>query len=153
MTIDLTGVAVSVVGAFMSIAGTVFLAWLQSHMKDQAAAATIGAAVKNAVGAVEQAADAGIQTHPLLVKLPAGTPAPTAAGVQYVLDHAGPELERFTDITPAVIAAKVDAQLGLAKIAATPVVLAPALARAGVEAMPGTPAIAGTPAILTGAKP
>src|ERR1035437_7421514 len=108
MNIDLTGVAVSVVGAILSIVTTTFLAWLSSHMKDQAAAATIGAAVKNAVGAVEQAADAGLRSHPLQVELPPGTPAPTAAGVQYVIDHAGPELTRFTGITLDAVTAKVE---------------------------------------------
>ncbi len=120
MSIDLTGVAVSVVGAFLSALATIFLAWLQSHMKDQAAAATIGAAVKNAVGAVQQATEIGIQSHPLLYKLPPGTPAPTAAGVQYVLDHAGPELERFSGITLEDVTEKVNAQLGLVKAAGFP---------------------------------
>jgi hypothetical protein len=126
MTIDLTGVATSIIGAFLSAVVTVFLAWLSSHMKDQTAAATIGAAVKNAVGIVQQAADAGIRSHPLQFKLPPGTPAATAAGVQYVLDHAGPELKRFTGITLDAVTDKVVAQIGLAKLAtAAPVPLAP----------------------------
>jgi hypothetical protein len=125
MTIDLTGLATTIVGGFLSILATVFLAWLQSHMKDQAAAATIGSAVKNALGAVKQAADAGLIAHPLQVQLPAGTSPAVAAGVSYVLTQAGPEATRL-GITPDAIAGKVEAQLGLAKIAAA----APTVVRA-----------------------
>lgn len=117
MTIDLTGVAVSIVGAVGSIITAVFLAWLQGHMKDKDAAATISNAVQNSIGAAQQAVIAGLQSHPLQAKLPAGTPPATAAAVQYVLDNAGPELKRFTDITPETIASKVGAKIGLTKVA------------------------------------
>lgn len=121
--IDFTSLAISVVGGLITIVGTVFVTWLQAHMKDQTAAATIGNAVTNALGAVKQAADAGLVSHPLQAKIPGITPA-AAAGVQYVLDNAGPELARFTDITPATIASKIDAKIGLTKVA-SPVVVAP----------------------------
>jgi hypothetical protein len=119
MTIDLTGVAASCLAAVISIAGSLFLAWLQSHMKDQAAAATLGAAVQNALGAAQNAADDGLASHPLQVKLPAGTSPAVAAGVSYVLDQAGPEMTRL-GVTPDAVAAKVAAQIGLAKVAAAP---------------------------------
>lgn len=121
--IDFTQIIIAIVGGILSIVGTVFLAWLQKHMKDQTAAATIGTAVNNALGAVQQAVDAGIKSHPLQAQIPGITPA-AAAGVQYVLDNAGSELARFTDITPATIASKIDAKIGLTKSAAVAVVAA-----------------------------
>jgi hypothetical protein len=127
MSVDLTSIADTTIAGLLSIIVTIFLAWLSSHMKDQAAAATIGAAVQNAVGAVQRATAAGLDSHPLLVKLPFKTSPATAAGVQYVLDHAGKELARFSGITPAVIADKVEAQIGLAKLATTTTTAPPAL--------------------------
>jgi hypothetical protein len=125
--IDFTQIVIAIVGGILSVVGTVFLAWLQSHMKDQAAAATIGNAVNNAIGAVQQAADAGIKSHPLQAQIPGITPA-AAAGVQYVLDNAGPELQRFADVTPATIAAKIDAKIGLTKIGQSTVTVTPIIA-------------------------
>jgi hypothetical protein len=130
--IDFTSVANAAATFLLSVAGTVFLAWLSSHMKDKQAAAVIGTAVTNALGAVKQASDAGLASHPLQAQLPGITPA-MAAGVQYVLDNAAPELKRYTGITPAVIAGKIDAKFGSAKIAtnlavsasASPAVLPP----------------------------
>ena len=114
--IDFTAIAVSFIGGLMTIAGSLFLVWLQGHMKDQAAALVIGNAVQNALGAVKQAADAGLAAHPLQLVVP-GLAAPNAAGVQYVLDNAGPELKRFAGITPETIAEKIDAKIGLGKLA------------------------------------
>jgi hypothetical protein len=124
--IDFTPIAVSAVGGLMTIIGSVFLFWLQSHMKDQTAAATISNAVNNALGSVQQAAAAGLASHPLQATIPGITPA-LAAGTQYVLDNAGPELARFANITPATIAQKIDAKIGLTKIpaAVVPPIAAP----------------------------
>jgi len=116
MTIDLTGVIVAVIGGAFSIVGTVFLAWLQSHMKDQAAAATIGNAVKNSLGVIQQASTDAVGKWRPAVTIP-GVPSNLAVGVQYVLDNATQELARFTDITPQKIAGKIEAQIGLASIA------------------------------------
>lgn len=99
----------------LSVVGSVFLAWLRSHMMDQASAAVIAVAVTNALGAVRQATDAGIKSHPLQISMPDVSPS-MAAGVQYVLDNATPELARFTGITPEVIASKINARIGSAKI-------------------------------------
>ena len=54
-----------------------------------------------------------------------GVPDSLAPGVQYVLDHAGVEAERF-GISPAAIADKVVAQIGLAQIATNQAVAASA---------------------------
>jgi hypothetical protein len=112
--IDFTPVAVAAVGGLMTIVGSIFLTWLQAHMKDQAAAVTINNAVTNALGAVQNAVATGLKAHPLQAQVPGLNPA-TAAGVQYVLDNAGPELERYAGITPALIASKIEARIGLAK--------------------------------------
>lgn len=113
MTIDLTGVAVAATGGFFSILGIVITVWLQSHMKDQAAAATMASAIKNSLGAIQQAATSEIQQiHPSIP----GVPAVLEPGVQYVMDHAGDEMTRL-GVTPLAIAQKVEAQIGLANIA------------------------------------
>jgi hypothetical protein len=115
MSVDLTGIAVSLIGAVFAIVGPLFLAWLRSHMQDQQAAATLGNAVSNALGALQQAAQAGVAARfPRPVQLP-GVPAELTPGVQYVLDHAGAEAARF-GITPAAIADKIAARVGLARI-------------------------------------
>jgi hypothetical protein len=113
VTVDLTGIAVSIVSGIFSILGIVALAWLQSHIKDQAAAATLSTAVQNSLGALQQAATSEIQTlHPSIP----GVPANLAPGVQFVLDHAGDEATRL-GVTPVAIAQKVEAAVGLANIA------------------------------------
>lgn len=117
--IDFTSLAVTALGSLMTIIGSVFLLWLQSHMKDQAAAATIDTAVNNSLGAVQNAVVQGLAIHPLQAQIPGLNPA-TAAGVQYVLDHAGPELARYTTITPALIASKIEAKMGLAQLPPPP---------------------------------
>lgn len=113
MTVDLTGIAVSVVSGVFSILGIVALAWIQSHIKDQTAAATLSTAINNSLGALQQAATSQIQAaHPTIP----GVPANLAPGVQYVLDHAGDEATRL-GITPVAIAQKVEAAVGLSNIA------------------------------------
>lgn len=114
--IDFTQVVIAIVGGVFSVVSTVFLAWLTTHMRDQAAAATLSTAVKNALGAVQNAVDLGLKTHPLQVTLPAGTTPALAAGVSYVLEQAGPEAKQL-GITPDAISQKVLAQIGLSKIA------------------------------------
>jgi hypothetical protein len=116
-TIDWTPIVGAIVGGVFSIVGSVFLAWLQSHMKDQAAAATLGKAVQNALGAAQNAVDAGLKAHPLQSSLPVGTSPAVASGVQYVLNQAGPEMARL-GVTPDAVAGKVEAQIGLSRIAA-----------------------------------
>jgi hypothetical protein len=115
MSVDLTGIAVSLIGAVFAIVGPLFLAWLRAHMQDQQAAATLGNAVSNALGALQQAAQAGVAARfPRPVQLP-GVSSEMVPGVQYVLDHAGEEAARF-GITPAAIAGKLAARVGLAAI-------------------------------------
>jgi hypothetical protein len=120
MTVDFTQVVLAIVGALFTGATGLFSLWLQSHIKDQAAAATIGTAVKNSLGAAQNAIDAGLQYHPLQASLPTGTSPAVAAGVKYILDQAGPELTRLGTISNEALAAKVAAQMGLAKVPATP---------------------------------
>lgn len=117
MMIDLTQIVLTAEGAIVTIGVSVFMAWLSSHMKDKQAAATIATAVQNSVGIVQKAVADDLQAHPLQVNLPTGTSASTAAGVQYVLNQAGLEIKRFPEITPASIAEKIDAKLGVAPVA------------------------------------
>jgi hypothetical protein len=115
MTIDLTGIAVSAIAGIFGVVGPVFLYWLQSHMKDKQAADVLEAAVTNSLGAMQQAAEAGVESaNPHI--LVAGVSPAIGVGVQYVMDHAGDEAGRF-GITPASIADKINARVGLASIA------------------------------------
>lgn len=119
MTYDLTGIAVSILTGIFGVLGIVLPLLINARIKDSQAATVLGAAVKNALGAMQVATE-GVVTnlHPT-VALPVipGAPPQLASGVQYVLDHAGPEAARF-GITPAAIADKINAQIGLSNIAA-----------------------------------
>jgi len=116
MTIDLTGIAVSIIGGIFTIVGIVFTAWLQSHMKDQAAAVTVASAVKNSLGAMQQAATQAVVVMNPQARIPGLSPT-MQVGLQYTLDHAGDEAARL-GITPVALADKINAQVGLANIAA-----------------------------------
>ena len=131
MTIDLTQILITVIGGAFAIINAVFLAWLQRHMKDKAAAVTLATAISNSLGAIQQAATTGVTLSKPTVAVPAGVSPQLAIGVQYVLDHAGDEAT-WLGITPASIAGKIDAKQGLQTIAqATPtVVVAPVAADA-----------------------
>ena len=117
MTFDLTGIIVAVIGGVFSVATIVVGAWISSRMKDAQAASVLGAAVKNALGAMQQATQGAVTAQRPTVTLPLLASVPQlAVGVQYVLDHAGAEATRF-GITPIAIADKINAQIGLANIA------------------------------------
>ena len=60
MTIDLTQVLIAAIGGAFAVINAVFVVWLQGHMKDKAAAATLAAAVSNSLGAIQQAATTGV---------------------------------------------------------------------------------------------
>lgn len=115
VTIDLTGIAASAAAAVFSIATPIFLLWVQNHIKNQAAAAVVANAVKNAVGAMQQAVQQGIVLTNPKAKIP-GLSGVQQVGLQYALDHAGDEATRL-GFTPAVLADKISAQLGLVNIA------------------------------------
>jgi hypothetical protein len=74
--------------------------------------------VTNSLGAMQQAAEGSvISGHPQI--LLTGVSPALGVGVQYVMDHAGDEAARF-GITPASIADKINARVGLASIASNP---------------------------------
>jgi hypothetical protein len=113
MTLDLTSVIVSVTGGIFSILMIVVPAWVASKVNDKAAAATLSESIKNSLGAIQVAASTAIRTSKPFIE---GVPVSLAPGVQYVLDHASDEAKRF-GLTPDAIAAKIEAQIGLANIA------------------------------------
>lgn len=117
--IDLTQVIIALITGFFSIVVAVLGAWLtyivNKNIQDKQAAVAVSNAVKNALGKIQQAGQAlaagEIQKmHPHL-----NVPEYLAPGVQYVLDHAGSEAQRF-GLTPESIADKIVAQLGLKNI-------------------------------------
>ena len=116
MSIDLTGIAVAVIAVAVVVLGIV----VRSLMLDARAAATLGNAVRNSLGAIQQARDAAMKDwHAVQAVTIPDVPESLVPGVQYVLDHAGKEAARFR-IGPAAIADKIWAQMGLAAIAAGP---------------------------------
>ncbi len=124
MTVDLTGIACSIIAGVFSILAIVLPMLISSRIKDAQAAATLTVAVKNSLGAMQQAStEAALALGPHCSIR--GVPDSLAPGVQYVLDHAGVEAERF-GISPAAIADKVVAQIGLAQIATNQAVAASA---------------------------
>ena len=120
MHVDLTGIALAVIATVLPVVGTALVAVINARIKDVTARATLAASVKNAMGAIQQGMSNSVTAlHPAIL-IP-GVPLATAIGVQYVLDHAGDEAARF-GITPAAIADKITAQIGLTKLAASPVI-------------------------------
>ena len=115
--VDLTGIACALIAGVFSILSIVLPMMINARIKDAQAADTLGTAVKNSLGALQQASIAAAKgIKPIAVSLPSGVPPELATGVQYVLDHAGPEAARF-GITPEAIASKISAQIGLVSIA------------------------------------
>lgn len=115
LTLNLTAVVNTVIGIVLTAVLSIIGTWINERMKDKQAAAVLNEAVKNSVGAIQQAAQGAIVALNPQVPIP-GVVAQLQPGVQYVLDHAGGEAERF-GITPESIASKVSAQIGLTAIA------------------------------------
>lgn len=113
--IDWTPIMIALVGGIFSTIGIIATDLINRNVKDAAAAATLNNAVKNSLGAIEQATDEAVRKAAPHTVIPGVTPQ-MAVGIQYTLDHAGAEAARF-GITPAAIAEKINAQIGLAKIA------------------------------------
>lgn len=115
MTLDLTAILVAMIGAGMPIVGAIAISIINARMKDKQAADVIANAVKNSIGILVESAQGQVTRAHLSVHIP-NVPEVLQAPVQYVLDHAGPEMARH-GITAEAIAEKVIAQIGLAKIA------------------------------------
>ena len=111
-TIDFTPIVVAVVGGAFSVIGIVATALINSKMKDTQAAATLDKALTNSLGAVQNAVDANLQQHPLQATI--STTPSVAAGISYVMNNAGPEMARL-GVTPAAVASKIEARIGLQK--------------------------------------
>ena len=112
--LDLTAFLTAVMAAILGLIGAIATALINARMKDQQAAKIIDAAIGNAIGAGQlYATDAIVSLHAGMA-VPALTPAMMVM-VQYALDHAGPELARY-GITPAAVADKITARLGLRAI-------------------------------------
>lgn len=130
--IDLTQILLSIIALIGTILGIVIPVWLNRKMNDKQAAATLANAIVNGVGKMQQTAVDAVTVLNPQVNIPGITPK-MAAGVQYVLDHAGDEAKRF-GITPEAIADKLDAKIGLVNIATNQAV-------AAAQATPALPTI------------
>lgn len=112
MAVDLTGIAVAAVGGFFSVLGIVLVAIIQAKLKNREMADLLANAVRNSLGKIQQATEDQVRhavfLHPTL-------PPALAVGTQYVADHAPEALEHF-GITPAAVADKIEAAIGLTEI-------------------------------------
>ena len=115
-SIDLTQIILALIGGSVTILGGVLVALINSRMKDAAAATVLSNAVTNALGAMRQAADGSVRALAPKVYVPGLSPD-IAVGVNYMLNHAGEEAARF-GITPEKLAEKINARIGVEKIAA-----------------------------------
>lgn len=115
-SLDFTQIVVAIIGGLF----TILTAWLgmviNGKVKDAASRAVLSTAVNSSLGALQNAIDANLQSHPLQAVVP-GLTAPMAASVQYVLDHADKEIDwlnsRGYDLTAEKIAEKIAARTGL----------------------------------------
>lgn len=114
-SIDLTAIIIAIVGGVFAVIQIVAKAITASHIKDAAARQVVDKALDNSLGAIQQAAQGEVAALRPHVAIP-GIPASLTAGVQYVLDHAGPETQRL-GITPQAVADKITARIGLSNIA------------------------------------
>lgn len=118
MTLDLTGIAISIIGGVFSIIAIVATALINARLADKQTADTLDKALTNALGAMQQSAEQSVLAGKPSIRLPGSVLSPQmAVGVQYVLDHAGDEAARH-GLDAAAIADKINARIGLAKIAA-----------------------------------
>jgi hypothetical protein len=117
MTIDLTPIILAIIAGVFATLKLLIDAYAAKAIKDKQSAAVLDSAVGNALGAMQQEAEAfaATGTHAIALGAPPGVSPTMAVGVQYVLDHAGDEAARF-GITPASIAGKIGARIGLANI-------------------------------------
>lgn len=135
MTIDLTQIILAVIAGIFAILKLLIDAYANKTLKDKNDAAVLDAAVGNSLGAMQQEAQALAVSKSRSITFDSmpGVPPEFAVGVQYVLNHAGAEAARF-GITPALIAGKIGARIGLKNIetniaiAASPATSPPPLA-------------------------
>ena len=111
--LDLTQVAVTIVSGVFGLLGIYLTYFVTNHVKDQKAADTINAEIKNSLGAIQHAVQTGILTIDPRITVPVSPQI--GAGVQHMLDTAGDEMSRL-GITQAMIVSKINAALGLANI-------------------------------------
>jgi hypothetical protein len=127
----------------------VITALLNKWVTDTQARSQLEDALDHSLGAIQQAATLGIKSAAPQIAVAGITPQ-MSTGIQYVLDHAGAEAKRF-GITPAMLADKITARIGLANIATnqataasnapSPLPLAPLLSVSAQLATLPTPSI------------
>jgi hypothetical protein len=115
--IDFNTVITTIVGGLVSIVIALGTAWINKTLKDGQAKSTMINALTGAMGVANTALTGGLKSHPLQIRFPGISPA-TAAGVQYMFDHAAPEAARL-GITSDAIVKKVEARVGLLPTALT----------------------------------
>lgn len=113
-SVNLTTLLASVITGIFGILAVVIPVWVNKKINDQSAALAINNAVKNSLGALQQAAQGEAVLLNPQVHIP-NVAAPLVPAVQYVLDHVGTEMQRL-GITPEAVASKVSAQIGLSAI-------------------------------------
>ncbi len=115
MTMDLTGLAVAIIGGLFLVINTLALRWVQNHVKNETDKAVLSTALTNGLGMAQAAAEGAVGALHPRISIP-GVPDALAPGVAYVLQHAGDEAARLGN-TPKEIAEKLIAREGLSAIA------------------------------------
>ena len=111
MQIDLTGIASLIASLAFAVLLRVGYAFIRAHVHNQWLADMLDRELGNALGMMQQATQVEINTaselHPTLNPL-------TAVGVNFMLKHA---TEAVQNMSPDMIADKIDAKVGIASIA------------------------------------
>jgi hypothetical protein len=113
--VDFSPLINSLIGVIATGILAIFSAWLSGYLKDKQADAAIESALKNGLGAMQQAVQSGLSIHPLQVQMP-WISAAMGAGIQYVVNQVPSELLR-RDMSKDQVAEKLDARLGVQNIA------------------------------------
>lgn len=111
---DWSPVILSFSGLLFALANAYGVMWIQKHFKDQAAEATIQNAYQNALGAMQQAEQSGLASHPLQKDIPGVSPM-MATGLQYMMDQASNALARKSVTTDEMVRG-LDARVGVLNI-------------------------------------
>lgn len=156
--IDFTQVLIAIVTSALSIIGAVLAAavpiLINKYVQDRNAARVIETAVQNSLGKLQQAG-IDLATHEIQNYRPSmPVPASLQPGLQYVIDHAGPELSRL-GVTPQSIADKIVSRIGLENIKTNQALTASATpANVGDLTLPVVaPPLAPVPAVVTAIVP
>lgn len=113
-SLNLTAVLNTLIGGAFTVIAAVAVAFVNSHVKDQQAAAAIDKAITDSLGALQQAGQGAVTALNPQLQVPVAY-AGLAPAIQHVLDNAGDYADRL-GLTTTNIAQRIEAQLGILNI-------------------------------------